>query len=140
MALPRSLPRCSVDEPLSELNITPLIDVLLVLLVMFIITIPAMTHKVPMDLPTGTLPPGTPPVVHRLAIAADGVIRLDGGIVAEGALPARLRPLVADPAASLVIDADGAARYEVFDRTLATIRRAGIGRLGFADNARFADF
>jgi len=125
--------------PIGDLNITPLIDVMLVLLVMFIIAVPAITHKVPIDLPQNGRP-DAPPSIHRLTIAADGAIGLDGAPVAAGALSARLAPIAADRAASLVIDPDAATRYDVFDRTLADVRRAGIGRLGFADNARFAAF
>jgi biopolymer transport protein ExbD len=125
-------------EPIGTLNITPLIDVMLVLLVMFIIAVPAMTHKVPMNLPVPG--PAGELVVHRLAIAADGALRWDGSPVAEAALAPRLAALVGDPDASLVLDPDGAARYERFDQVLATVRRAGVTRLGFADNARFAAF
>jgi len=126
-------------ELLGDLNITPLIDVMLVLLVMFIITVPAMTHKVPIDLPTG-MAADRPPTMQRLAIAADGAVRLDGAPIAMAALATRLEPLATDAGASLVIDPDPQARYEVFDRTLAVIRQAGVERLGFANNARFARF
>lgn len=123
-------------EPLATINITPLIDVLLVLLIMLVITLPVVTHKVPLDLPQ----PGTPAVnapQHRLELARDGTVRIDGAPVSDGALPAQLRAIAArgEP---LVVAAAGDARYARFDSLLATIKRAGITRLGFADNARFA--
>jgi len=127
-------------QPMSALNITPLIDVLLVLLVMLILTIPMATQKVSIDLPAGP-PAATPPgKLHRLDIAASGALLLDSAAVDEASLPARLAPVVADPHALLTINADAASRYETFDRVLATIKRAGVTRLGFAGNERFAEF
>ena len=111
-------------QPMSALNITPLIDVLLVLLVMLILTIPMATQKVSIDLP----------------ITATGALMLDGAAVDEASLPDRLMPLVADKQSLLTINADAASRYDTFDHVLATIKRAGITRLGFAGNDRFATF
>jgi len=115
------------------INITPLIDVMLVLLVMFILSIPAMTHKVPIDLPQGKAPPGDT-VTHTLVLARDGTVHLDGTPVTDAALPARFQALKADPAALLVMKTDPEARYERFDQVLAEAKRAGITRLGFAGN------
>ncbi|MDB5679642.1 biopolymer transporter ExbD [Sphingomonas bacterium] len=129
-------------QPMSQLNITPLIDVLLVLLVMLILTIPMATQKVSIDLPVGADParPTPPEKMHRLDIAATGALMLDGAAVDEAALPARLAPLVADSEALLTIDADAQSRYDTFDHVLATIKRAGVTRLGFARNESFTDF
>ena len=128
-------------QPMSALNITPLIDVLLVLLVMLILTIPMATQKVSIDLPIAGPPAPTPPEkMHRLDIAANGSLALDGAAVDETSLRARLAPVVADPQALLTINADAASRYETFDRVLATIKRAGVTRLGFTGNDRFAEF
>jgi Biopolymer transport protein ExbD/TolR len=77
----RFAPACASDaaaEPLASINITPLIDVLLVLLVMIILTIPIMAHEVPIDLPQPGPKAGVPQVVHRLAIARSGAVSLDG--------------------------------------------------------------
>lgn len=132
--------RISEPEPFASMNITPLIDVLLVLIVTLIMTIPIMTHKVPIELP----PPGpvSPElaVVHRIDLKADGGLALDGGAISLAALPARLAALRADPNAQLQVRADGASRYERFDQTLAVIKRAGITRLGFVGNEQFRDF
>jgi biopolymer transport protein ExbD len=128
-------------QPMAALNITPLIDVLLVLLVMLILTIPMATQKVSIDLPSAGKPAPTPPEkMHRLDIAAGGALMLDGAAIDEAALPARLAPMVADRQALLTINADAASRYETFDRVLATIKHAGVTRLGFAGNERFAEF
>lgn len=123
----------SFDEPLSELNITPLIDVMLVLLVMMILTLPTVLHKVPIDLPQGKAPPSET-VSHPLLLARDGSVTLDGTAVTDAALPARFKALEADPTALLVMKTDPEARYERFDQVLAEAKRAGITRLGFAGN------
>jgi biopolymer transport protein ExbD len=127
-------------QPMSALNITPLIDVLLVLLVMMILTIPAMTHKVPLDLPQPGPNNAKAMVIHQLDLAANGALRLDGGAVDPAALPSRLAALKADPTAELHVNTDPMAHFGRFDETLATIKRAGITRLGFVGNERYTDF
>ena len=127
-------------EPLSALNITPLIDVLLVLIVTLILTIPMMTHKVPIDLPTGGKPTTESNVIHRIDLNAAGQISLDGAPVDLAGLRARLDTIRADPNVQLQCSTDGAARYERFDQTLAVIKRAGITKLGFVGNERFRNF
>ena len=130
------VPAVDDADPIGSINVTPLIDVLLVLLIMLILTIPIATHEVPLNLPVGgTRAPATPQ--HRLNFAAEGTLTLDGAPISDAALPAALARL-GDGA--LVIDADPATRYGRFDQVLAVVRRAGVTRLGFADNARFARF
>ncbi len=121
------------EEPLSELNITPLIDVMLVLLVMMILTLPTVLHKVAVDLPQGYAPPSET-VTHPLVLARGGAVTLDGVALADAAMPARFKALRADPAALLVMRTDPEARYDSFDHVLAEVKRAGITRLGFAGN------
>jgi len=124
-------------RPLQDLNITPLIDVMLVLLVMFILLIPVQFHKVPLDLPGKPGPAADRPIV-RLSIGADNVVRWNGSAVGEDSLPGRFHGLVTDPAQPVLqIAADGAARYEIFDRTLAAAKKAGITRLGMVGNEQF---
>jgi biopolymer transport protein ExbD len=123
-----------VGEPLSELNITPLIDVMLVLLVMMILTLPQVLHKVPIDLPQDAPDAYVPRNVHRLELTRAGGVTLDGAPVADAALPARLAAVKADPNGLLVMRTDPETRYERFDQTLAVVKRAGITRLGFAGN------
>jgi biopolymer transport protein ExbD len=129
----------STGEPIAEVNTTPLIDVMLVLLIMFIITIPLQTHAVKMDLPAGVPPPGAEPETHRLFMDGRGVLSFDGAPVAEPALGGRLAAMqAANPLAVLHFQVDGQARNEDFDRVLAEVKRAGVERLGFVGNERFA--
>jgi biopolymer transport protein ExbD len=125
-------------EPISDLNTTPLIDVMLVLLIMFIITIPVTSHKVALDLPTGP----TRTVVektHLLDMDKAGRIYWDGAVISEARLPAYLAELrKSGPETVLHFRADGQTRYEDFDRVLAAIKRARIERLGLVGNDRFA--
>jgi biopolymer transport protein ExbD len=123
---------------ISDLNTTPLIDVMLVLLIMFIVTIPIGTHKVRIDLPSAPKVLTEEPPIHELAIDAGGSLSWDGARVAEAGLPSRLAAMKAkQPDAVLRLRADGLARYGVFDRVLATVKRAGVERLGFVGNDRF---
>jgi biopolymer transport protein ExbD len=126
--------------PIAAINTTPLVDVMLVLLVMFIIIIPIASHKVPLDLPREAPPvERTPPPVHRLDIAAGGALAWDGAPLPAAALPARLRAMAADPDRPVLhLNADGEARYERVDQVLAEIGRARVTRLGFVDQRRFA--
>lgn len=123
-------------EPISALNTTPLIDVLLVLLIMLIVTIPAAMHKLPVDLPAG--PPKTAPELpHRLDIGAAGNLAWDGRPIGDAELPALLDATVAESGV-LQFRADEAARYERFATVLNTVKRAGVTKLGFVGNERMA--
>ena len=124
-------------QPMGDLNTTPLIDVMLVLLVMFIVTIPIATHKVKLDLPT--VPGQTEPKIYRLDLDPAGRLSWDGVPIAEAQLPARLATVSqAGPDSTLEIRADAESRYEDFDRVLATVKRSGITSLGLVGNERFA--
>lgn len=134
----RSTPLVPAEPQLfAELNTTPLIDVLLVLLVMLILIVPVMTHKVRIDLPNGPPHKTLDPIIYRLNLDADGGLHWNGMRVDEATLPARLAALRHDPAAELHLSADGTARYENYDRVLAVVKRSGIKRLGFVGNERF---
>jgi biopolymer transport protein ExbD len=124
-------------SPIAEINTTPLVDVMLVLLIMFILIIPVTSHKLPVDLPQ----PGrtTPAPVHRLDLDAAGRLFWDGREVGAREFAARLAVLATDPAQPVLhMNADGETRYERFDEILAAVRRAGITRLGFVGMQRFA--
>jgi biopolymer transport protein ExbD len=129
----------SFETPMSELNTTPLIDVMLVLLIMFIITIPLTTNKVPLDLPQGSPPVDLKPTVHRLQLDAAGRISLDGKGLTLGQLPASLAAIGAEPAAELHLQTDGETPYDRFDHVLAVVKQAGIVRMGMIGNERFAE-
>jgi|UniRef100_UPI0035CA8C8F biopolymer transport protein ExbD len=128
------------SQPMATMNMTPLIDVLLVLLVMMVITVPVITNTVPIDLPRPSPVDSPEHVFHRLDLGVDGRLAWDGAPLADAALPARLAALQREPAADLQIAAAAAARYGRFDQVLATIKRAGVTRLGFVGNDRFARF
>jgi biopolymer transport protein ExbD len=87
------------DEPLDEMNMTPLIDVMLVLLIMFIITIPIQTHAVKMNMPVGpSVAQPQPPQIVRIDVDFDGTIGWNGEIVADRSeLEARLAAIAALP-------------------------------------------
>jgi len=126
-----------VEAPINDLNTTPLIDVMRVLLIMFIITIPITTHKVPLDLPAGPTPPRAEPIVHRLELGADGQISLDGVSIGAAELPARLAAIKAEPASELHLRAHAEMPYGRFDQVLAEVKRAGVTRLGMVGTEPF---
>ena len=123
----------SSQAPMVEINTTPLVDVMLVLLIIFIITAPLMTHSVQVDLPRASSTP-TPqkPLSLQLSISADGELFLNGGKLAEEALERRLNEAVLlDRAVELHLMADSATRYEIVAKTMSAARRAGVAKIGF---------
>ncbi|OYX64627.1 MAG: biopolymer transporter ExbD [Sphingomonadales bacterium 32-64-17] len=130
------------DRPLGELNTTPLIDVLLVLLVMFVITIPVASHSLTVDLPRAcTDCPGIDDVKNKITIQQSGTIRWNGEAVSEGALRELLRQTQAMPVEpQLQYEPDGNASYAQSARVLNLIRQAGVKKLGFVGNERYRSF
>lgn len=124
-------------EPMGTMNVTPFIDVMLVLLIMLIITIPMQSHKVAVDLPSG--PEATPrdDTPHRLAMDPAGTVYWDGRQVADSQLPALLAGVARNDAA-LQMQIDPATRYERFDQVLAIVKRGGVTRLGFVGHEKMA--
>jgi biopolymer transport protein ExbD len=127
------------DEPMMEMNMTPLIDVLLVLLVMFIITIPVMTHAVKLDMPRATNAPKlTEPVVIQLEIDFDGTVLWNGSPVEIDALDGYFRREAAnDPQPELHIRPNKRASYDVVARVLAAAQRNQLLKIGFVGNEQF---
>ncbi len=125
------------EQPFSEINTTPIIDVMLVLLIMFIITLPLTTHSVKIDLPLDG-PGQRDPQIHRLALDSASRLTWDGAPIAEAALPLRLAAIRESRNDMLLFRAEAETRYEDFDRVLAHEKRAGVERLGFDRNDRFA--
>ena len=127
------------DEPMMEMNMTPLIDVLLVLLVMFIITIPVMTHAVKLDMPRPTNAPKlTEPVVIQLEIDFDGTVLWNGSAVTIDQLDGFFRREAAsDPQPELHIRPNKRASYDVVARVLAAAQRNGLLKIGFVGNEQF---
>jgi biopolymer transport protein ExbD len=138
---PHRIPAVSQADfaPIAAINTTPLIDMMLVILIMLIVTIPMSTHKVPLDLPGPSPVPPTPPTVHRLSVQASGTLLWDGQALPAAGLSARLAALQADPSLPVLeLNAEGEARYERVDEVFAQIRRSGVTRLGFVGNEGFA--
>ena len=127
------------DEPMMEMNMTPLIDVLLVLLVMFIITIPVMTHAVKLDMPRPTNAPKlAEPVVINLEIDFDGTVLWNGSPVTVDSLDGYFRREAAnDPQPELHIRPNKRASYDVVARVLAAAQRNGLLKIGFVGNEQF---
>ncbi|NML08819.1 biopolymer transporter ExbD [Sphingobium sp. AR-3-1] len=132
------------DAPMGEMNTTPLIDVMLVLLIMFIITIPMQTHSVGIDLPQAQVQPSQPmpdPVKNKVTIDPAGMIRWNGAAIDRLTLRRYLARSLALPVEpELQFQPDAAARYVVVDEVLADIRRSGVTKLGFVGNERYQDF
>jgi biopolymer transport protein ExbD len=121
------------------MNMTPLIDVLLVLLVMFIITIPVMTHAVKLDMPRpNNAPQQTDPVVINLEIDFDGTVLWNGSPVTVDSLDGYFRrEAAADPQPELHIRPNKRASYDVVARVLAAAQRNGLLKIGFVGNEQF---
>ena len=127
-------------EPMMEMNMTPLIDVLLVLLIMFIITIPIQTHAVKIDLPQNADSPqnAVDPVKNRLTIDPAGTIYWNGSPVDRVTLRQYLeQTMTMQPEPELQFEPDQSARYVVVDDVLAIIKRAKVTKLGFVGNERY---
>jgi biopolymer transport protein ExbD len=127
------------DEPMMDINMTPLIDVMLVLLIMFIITIPVMTHAVKLDMPRATNAPSlAQPVVINLEIDFDGTVLWNGTPVDIEALEGYFRREAAiDPQPELHIRPSKRAKYDVVARVLASAQRNGMRKIGFVGNEQF---
>jgi len=128
------------NQPFSQLNITPLIDVLLVLLVMLMLSIPTVTHKVAVDLPTGTTG-NAPAAINKLFLNAAGTAIWNDIPMDSDRLRVRLERMAKDPTKpQLHFETDARARYERFDQLVAMIKRAGVEEVGFVGNAQFANW
>ena len=127
-------------EPMMDMNMTPLIDVLLVLIIMFIITIPIQTHAVKVDLPVNAK--NNQPLVqaqkNKVTIDPAGVVAWNGQPVDDVTLRQFLdQTLTITPEPELHFQPDPQARYEVVDRVLAVIKRSQVSKLGFIGNEQY---
>ena len=125
-------------EPMLDMNVVPLIDILLVLLIMFIITIPIQSHAVKLDLPVNQPnqpPPPVDPIKNRLVVTAAGVVLWNGA-------PVNLQQLrqyldvsqQMNPIPELHLQPEPEARYELVDEVLAITKRARVEKMGFVGN------
>ena len=121
------------DEVMNEINMTPLVDVMLVLLIIFIITIPVMKHAVNVELPRASnQQEQVKPETVRLSVNADGAYFLNEAQVADDALPALLQAEAAkNPQPDLHIRGDRAVRYERVAQAMAAAQHAGLSKIGF---------
>ena len=127
-------------SPMMEMNTTPLIDVMLVLLIMFIITIPVQTHAVKIDLPVPTdSQSNVDPEKNKVMIDPAGTITWNGTPVDLAQLAQYLEQTKAMPVEpELQVQPDPYARYIVVDNVMAVIKRSGVGKLGFVGNEQYA--
>ena len=121
------------DEVMNEINMTPLVDVMLVLLIIFIITVPVMKHAVNIDLPRATSEPEQPkPQNIMFSVTADGSYYWNEQKIDDSELPARLAAEAAkEPQPELHIRGDKAVRYERVAKAMSEAREAGVRKMGF---------
>jgi biopolymer transport protein ExbD len=128
-------------EPMLDINVTPLIDVMLVLLIMFIITLPPQTHAVKLDLPqdNNAPPPPIMPTKNKVVVTAGNQILWNGTPVNPQQLRAYLDATQQmDPIPELHLQPEPNARYELVDQVLAITKRAHVDKMGFVGNEQYA--
>jgi biopolymer transport protein ExbD len=122
----------SSSQPMAEINMIPLVDIMLVLLVIFIITAPLFHQALPIDLPrVAASPLEEQPRTIQLALDAEGVLLLDGETIGMEVLGARLAAMAGDAGPELQLRADRATRYERLAEVMAVAQQAGIARIAF---------
>jgi biopolymer transport protein ExbD len=139
-AMAMTLNNAATDDTMSEMNTTPLIDVMLVLLTLLIITLPMQTNAVKVDLPHGVPPIAEKPVVVNLAVDFDGTISWNGQPVSEAQLDADLIRAAHQPRQpELHIQADRLAKYDTVAKVLSDAQRLGLIKIGFADTQQYGN-
>jgi biopolymer transport protein ExbD len=133
------------DEPMMDINTTPLIDVMLVLLIMFIITIPIQTHAVKIDLPVddpnNQTPPPVNPIRNKIVIEPNGTVMWNGAPVNDVMLRQYLDiTTTMTPVPELHMQPNPEAKYDVVDRVLAITKRANVTAMGFVGNEAYGNF
>jgi biopolymer transport protein ExbD len=134
----------SEGEPMMELNMTPLIDVMLVLLIMFIITIPLQTHAVKLDLPQqqqNQTPPPIDPVKNKIVITQAGAVLWNGAPVNLVQLRQFLdQTQQMNPTPELHLQPEPDARYQLVDEVLVVTKQARVDKMGFVGNEQYGNF
>jgi biopolymer transport protein ExbD len=132
----------SSGEPMLDINVTSLIDVMLVLLIMLIITIPPQTHAVKLDLPVNQPnqpPPPIQPVKNTVGVTAQGAITWNGSPISKQQLRQYLEVTQQmNPIPELHLQPDATARYELVDEVLAITKKAHVQKMGFVGNEYYA--
>ncbi|WP_274585199.1 biopolymer transporter ExbD [Neisseria leonii] len=128
------------DAPMSEINVTPLVDVMLVLLIVFMITMPVLTHTIPISLPTASeqaKPAEEPKDPLRLTIDRDGAYYLgDKQTSPEALAQTFVQAKTANPDTILAIDADKDTAYDAVAQALNMAKDAGLAKVGFVTEKR----
>ncbi|KXU83033.1 biopolymer transporter ExbD [Paraburkholderia monticola] len=127
------------DESLmNEINMTPLVDVMLVLLIIFLVTIPALQHAVRIDLPhASSQPEAVKPAHVDVAVQADGTVMWDGQPVTDDGLRARIaQAALATPQPELHLRADRKVPYERVAIVMSAAQRGGLTKMGFVTDPR----
>jgi biopolymer transport protein ExbD len=131
------------DNSMVDINNTPLIDVMLVLLIMLIITIPVMTHAVKLDMPRPPPPsanPPPPPVIVNLEIDFDGTVLWNSVAIDDTKLSSNLYAAAAqDPQPEIHLRPNKRVKYDYVAKVLATAQRLGVKKMGFVGNEEFMD-
>jgi len=131
----------SEGQSYSDINMTPLIDVMLVLLIIFIITIPSQTHAVKIDNPLPPPPnfvPPPPPEIVNLSIDFDGTLTWNGSPVERPQMQGYISQEASkDPQPEVHITVDKFAKYEIVAQTLADLQHRGLKKIGFVNNDYF---
>lgn len=130
----------SEPEIMAEINTTPLIDVMLVLLIMLIITIPIQLHSVNLNMPVGTPPPpGTPPEIVRIHVEATGELLWNGEAVADiASLETRLAMLSTQPnPPELHLRPDKAVPYRHVAAVMSAVQRQGLSKVGLVGSEQY---
>ena len=128
------------DAPMMDINTTPLIDVMLVLIIMLIITIPIQTHAVKMNMPVGpSAPPLKPPEIVRIDVDFDGTIGWNGAIIKDRTdLENRLAQVAALPDQPEVhLRPNKLVSYKVVAMVMASAQRLGVTKIGLVGNEQF---
>ncbi|MGB3797280.1 MAG: biopolymer transporter ExbD [Alteraurantiacibacter sp.] len=131
-------------EPMMDMNMTPLIDVLLVLLIMFIITIPVATHAINIDLPSPTNNPDTPdvdPIKNKIVLTPDGQILWNASPISQGELVGNLQEslgFAVEP--ELQFEPEANAGYDLSAKVLNIIKASGVTKFGFVGNEKYRSF
>ncbi len=131
-------------SPMMEMNTTPLIDVLLVLLIMFIITVPPITHTVNIDLPMATPPDDTvrpDPVINKILILPTNEVQWNGTPVSlEQMEQFLIQTKSMKPEPELQFQPAPNANYDTVDRALAKVKGSGVTKFGFVGNEQYRVF
>ncbi len=133
-------PASGENEEMVEMNVIPLIDILLVLLIMFIISLPVQTHAVKLDMPRpNNAEQSEPPTVIQLDVDFDGTIMWNGSVVTSTAQLQRYFQSISiqEPQPEVHLRPNRLAKYDVVAKVLAFAQRLGVRKIGFVGNEQY---